>query len=77
MGCGNGVIGVHMVRDILQAHPGANALFVCAEICSSAFYQGRDKHCLISNALFRCVGVGGGGGGRWGGCHRADVSAGA
>lgn len=57
MGCGNGVIGVHLVRDILQAHPGANALFVCAEICSSAFYTGRDKHCLISNALFRMGGA--------------------
>lgn len=57
MGCGNGVIGIHMVRDILQAHPGANALFICAEICSSAFYRGRDKHCLVSNALFRMGGA--------------------
>eukprot|EP00882_Tetradesmus_deserticola_P010119 GHRQ01010690.1.p2 GENE.GHRQ01010690.1~~GHRQ01010690.1.p2 ORF type:complete len:350 (+),score=137.40 GHRQ01010690.1:525-1574(+) len=56
MGCGAGVIGIHMVRDILQAHPGANALFICAEICSAAFYQGRDKHCLVSNALFRMGG---------------------
>jgi hypothetical protein len=30
MGCGAGVIGIHLVRDILQAHPGANALFICA-----------------------------------------------
>eukprot|EP00879_Flechtneria_rotunda_P003637 GHRR01003874.1.p1 GENE.GHRR01003874.1~~GHRR01003874.1.p1 ORF type:complete len:440 (+),score=135.99 GHRR01003874.1:1261-2580(+) len=57
MGCGNGVIGIHLVRDILQAHPGANALFICAEICSSAFYRGRDKHCLVSNALFRMGGA--------------------
>eukprot|EP00775_Hariotina_reticulata_P002866 gene2866-3158_t len=57
MGCGNGVIGIHLVRDILQAHPGANALFVCCEVCSSAFYRGRDKHCLVSNALFRMGGA--------------------
>ncbi|WIA36536.1 hypothetical protein OEZ86_007829 [Tetradesmus obliquus] len=56
MGCGAGVIGIHLVRDVLQAHPGANALFICSEICSSAFYRGRDKHCLVSNALFRMGG---------------------
>lgn len=56
MGCGAGVIGTHLVRDVLQAHPGANAVFICAEICSSAFYRGRDKHCLVSNALFRMGG---------------------
>lgn len=56
MGCGNGVIGIQLVRDMLQAHPGANALFICSEICSSAFYRGRDKHCLVSNALFRMGG---------------------
>jgi 3-ketoacyl-CoA synthase len=56
MGCGNGVIGIQLVRDVLQAHPGANALFICSEICSSAFYRGRDKHCLVSNALFRMGG---------------------
>jgi hypothetical protein len=33
MGCGAGVIGIHLVRDILQAHPGANALFICAGAC--------------------------------------------
>lgn len=48
MGCGNGVIGIQLVRDMLQAHPGANALFITAEICSSGFYQGRDTHCLVS-----------------------------
>jgi 3-ketoacyl-CoA synthase len=38
------------------------AVYICfsvclfAEICSSAFYQGRDKHCLVSNALFRMGG---------------------
>lgn len=30
--------------------------FRTAEICSSAFYRGRDKHCLVSNALFRMGG---------------------
>lgn len=48
MGCGAGVIGVQLVRDVLQAHPGANALYITAEICSSGFYQGRNKHCLVS-----------------------------
>jgi hypothetical protein len=37
MGCGAGVIGIHLVRDILQAHPGANALFICAGACAMVY----------------------------------------
>lgn len=48
MGCGAGVIGIHLVRDVLQAHPGANALYITSEICSSAFYEGKDQRCLVS-----------------------------
>jgi predicted naringenin-chalcone synthase len=40
MGCANGVVGLSLLRSMLQAHPGAKAVFVTSEICSSAFYQG-------------------------------------
>lgn len=40
MGCANGVVGLTLMRSLLQAHPGARAVFVTAEICSSAFYRG-------------------------------------
>jgi 3-ketoacyl-CoA synthase len=40
MGCGNGVIGLTLMRSLLSSFPGARAVFVTAEICSSAFYRG-------------------------------------
>lgn len=40
MGCANGVVGLTLMRSLLASHPGARAIFVTSEICSSAFYRG-------------------------------------
>lgn len=57
MGCGNGVIAMNLVRDLLNARPGgATALFVPAEITSYCFYPGAQKAFMVANAIFRMVG---------------------
>ena len=53
MGCGNGVVAIGLLRDLLKARPNATALFVPAEITSYSFYAGE---CWV------CVGGGGVGG---------------
>jgi 3-ketoacyl-CoA synthase len=40
MGCANGVVAITLLRSVLQAHPGALAVFVTSEITSAAFYRG-------------------------------------
>jgi len=57
MGCSNGVVGVGLVRDLLQARPNSIALFVPAEITTYPFYTGRDKAYSVANALFRMGGA--------------------
>ena len=66
MGCGNGVVALALVRDLLKAHPGANAVLVATETVTPACYRGFDKHRLVTNVIFRRVtGAGGGGRGSW------------
>jgi 3-ketoacyl-CoA synthase len=57
MGCATGVVGLSLVRDLLQAHPGKRAVFVSSEIVTHAFYPGLQKHALVANALFRMGGA--------------------
>ncbi|GLC40215.1 3-ketoacyl-CoA synthase 11 [Pleodorina starrii] len=53
MGCANGTIGINLVRDMLQAHPNANLLFLCSEVVSYCAYPGKDKARMVANAIFR------------------------
>eukprot|EP00775_Hariotina_reticulata_P006451 gene6451-6680_t len=57
MGCGNGVMAVGLVRDLLQARPNSVALFVPAEITTYAFYPGRHKQFMVANCIFRMGGA--------------------
>jgi|APGre2960657404_1045060.scaffolds.fasta_scaffold77728_3 hypothetical protein len=49
MGCGNGVVAIGLIRDLLQARPGCNAIFVPAEITSYCFYGGSEKKRMVPN----------------------------
>ncbi|GFH15283.1 predicted protein [Haematococcus lacustris] len=53
MGCANGVVAINLIRDLLQAHPNSNAVFLTTEITTPAFYRGKDKSRLVTNVLFR------------------------
>jgi len=53
MGCGNGVIAVGLVRDLLQAHKGANVIFVPCEITTYAYYGGFHARYCVANCIFR------------------------
>ncbi|MEW5303445.1 MAG: hypothetical protein WDW36_006135 [Sanguina aurantia] len=53
MGCSNGVVAINLVRDMLIARPSCNALLVTTETLTTAFYNGMDKHRLVTNTLFR------------------------
>ncbi|KAF6256625.1 FAE1/Type III polyketide synthase-like protein-domain-containing protein [Scenedesmus sp. NREL 46B-D3] len=57
MGCSNGVIGIGLMRDLLQARRNSVALFVPAEVTSAAYYHGLHKHYMISNCIFRMGGA--------------------
>ncbi|KAJ9509049.1 hypothetical protein QJQ45_001541 [Haematococcus lacustris] len=53
MGCANGVVAINLIRDLLQAHPNSNAVFLTTEVTTPAFYRGKDKSRLVTNVLFR------------------------
>ncbi|EFJ47012.1 hypothetical protein VOLCADRAFT_61822 [Volvox carteri f. nagariensis] len=53
MGCANGTIAINLVRDMLQARPNSNLLFICSEIVSYCAYPGKDKARMVANAIFR------------------------
>eukprot|EP00798_Chlamydomonas_sp_ICE-L_P032111 gene32111-16628_t len=57
MGCGTGVVGVNLIRDLLKARPGSIAVFVPAEITSYCFYPGVEKNRMVSNVIFRMGGA--------------------
>ena len=57
MGCSIGVVAVGLVRDLLQAHPRANLVFVPAEVTTYCFYPGRQKDLMVANAIFRMGGA--------------------
>ena len=43
MGCSSGVIGLGLVKDMLQARPNSVALFVPSEITTYCYYPGSQK----------------------------------
>jgi 3-ketoacyl-CoA synthase len=53
MGCGNGVVVMGLVKDLLKARPGARILLVTTEVTTPAYYVGRDYHRQVTNMLFR------------------------
>ena len=53
MGCGNGVIAIGLVRDLLQAHPNATVVFVPCEITTYAYYTGFHARYCVANCIFR------------------------
>lgn len=57
MGCSSGVLGLQLTSELLQLYPGKRALFVCAEIVTSACYDGKDKRRYLANTLFRTGGA--------------------
>lgn len=57
MGCGTGVVGINLMRDLLRAHPNSIAVFVPAEITSYCFYDGEEKNRMVANVLFRMGGA--------------------
>lgn len=56
MGCGTGVVGINLLRDLLRAHPNSIAVFVPSEITSYCFYGGGEKNRMVANVLFRMGG---------------------
>jgi len=57
MGCGNGVMAIGLLKNLLQARPNINAVFVPAEITTYCFYPGRHKDYMVANAIFRMGGA--------------------
>ena len=53
MGCGNGVVVMGLVKDLLKARPGARILLVTTEVTTPAYYVGKDYHRQVTNMLFR------------------------
>ncbi|GIL63203.1 hypothetical protein Vafri_17330 [Volvox africanus] len=53
MGCANGTIAINLVRDMLQARPNSNLIFICSEVVSYCAYSGKDKARMVANAIFR------------------------
>lgn len=56
MGCSMGVVGVNLIRDLLKAHPNSNALFVCTETTTPAYYPGTERSRIVTNMIFRMGG---------------------
>lgn len=40
-----------------QARPNSNAILICNETTTPAFYRGKDKHRLVTNVIFRWGGA--------------------
>jgi 3-ketoacyl-CoA synthase len=57
MGCGNGVMAVGLIRDLLKARPNSTALFVSAEITTYCYYPGLQRDYMVANAIFRMGGA--------------------
>ncbi|CAL9067609.1 3-ketoacyl-CoA synthase 6-like [Musa acuminata AAA Group] len=53
MGCSAGLISIDLARDLLQVHPGSNALVISTEIITPNFYAGNQRAMLLPNCLFR------------------------
>ncbi|KAL6763254.1 FAE1/Type III polyketide synthase-like protein-domain-containing protein [Haematococcus lacustris] len=57
MGCGTGVVGMNLMRDLLKARPNSVAVFVPAEITTYCFYPGKEKSRMVANVIFRMGGA--------------------
>ena len=57
MGCGNGVMAIGLLKDLLVARPNTTALFVPSEITTYCFYPGLQKEFMVANAIFRMGGA--------------------
>ena len=57
MGCGAGLVAIHLASSLLQSRPLARCLIVSTENITGNIYCGREKAMLISNALFRVGGA--------------------
>ncbi|KAJ9525632.1 FAE1/Type III polyketide synthase-like protein-domain-containing protein [Haematococcus lacustris] len=57
MGCGTGVVGMNLIRDLLKARPNSVAVFVPAEITTYCFYPGKEKSRMVANVIFRMGGA--------------------
>jgi len=53
MGCSNGVVSLSLIQDLLKAHPNSNAVFLTTETNAPARYEGKDRHRLVANVIFR------------------------
>ncbi|KAJ8464258.1 hypothetical protein OPV22_026810 [Ensete ventricosum] len=53
MGCSAGLISIDLARDLLQVHPGSNALVISTEIITPNYYAGNQRSMLLPNCLFR------------------------
>lgn len=53
MGCSNGVIGVNLVRDLIQSYPKAKVLFITTETTGPAYYPGYERSRMVTNVIFR------------------------
>ncbi|MEO1450286.1 MAG: type III polyketide synthase [Bacteroidota bacterium] len=52
MGCYGAVIGLRTAADICKAHPDAQVLVVCVELCTLHIQQEADPDTLLAQALF-------------------------
>ncbi|KAF5778462.1 putative very-long-chain 3-oxoacyl-CoA synthase [Helianthus annuus] len=57
MGCGSGVISVHLAQQMLKVHPNTYAVVVSSENITGNWYTGAKKSMLIPNCLFRTGGA--------------------
>lgn len=61
MGCSSGLIAVGLARDLLraaaEAHHGAHALVVSAEIITLNMYKGKERGMQVPNVVFRVGGA--------------------
>ncbi|KAF5830397.1 FAE1/Type III polyketide synthase-like protein-domain-containing protein [Dunaliella salina] len=57
MGCGTGVVGINLCRDLLKARPNSVCVYVPAEITSACYYPGHEKNRMVANCIFRMGGA--------------------
>ncbi|KAM7462891.1 hypothetical protein LguiA_031012 [Lonicera macranthoides] len=57
MGCSAGVISVDLAKRLLQVSPNTYALLVSIEVLGLNWYQGKNKHMVLPNCIFRMGGA--------------------
>ncbi|XP_074373534.1 3-ketoacyl-CoA synthase 5-like [Apium graveolens] len=56
-GCSGSLVSISLVCDLLQVHPGYNAVVVSAEVITASYYKGKERSMLVPNCLFRMGGA--------------------